>query len=78
MATGFSAGGLVVIAGAGSQSSAQASAQVANNDCAYGTYCTIDLGGPKIITFNDVEDYYEEENIENLSDEELERRYGAK
>ena len=33
VATGFSAGGLVVIAGAGSQSSAQASAQVANNDC---------------------------------------------
>lgn len=25
-------------------------------DCAYGTYCTIDLGGPKIITFNDVGD----------------------
>ena len=26
------------------------------SDCAYGTYCTINLGGPKIITYNDVAD----------------------
>ena len=29
--------------------------------CKYGTYCTIDLGGPKIITFNDVGDINEED-----------------
>jgi hypothetical protein len=26
------------------------------DDCDYGTYCTIDLGGPKIITYNDTGD----------------------
>ena len=40
------------------------------DDCAYGTYCTIDLGGPKIITFNDVADIQEgqfsdEQQIQN-------------
>ena len=32
------------------------STQSVQESCAYNTYCTIDLGGPKIITFNDAGD----------------------
>jgi len=50
------------------------------DDCAYGTYCTIDLGGPKIITFNDTGDIQDGAFAENdnLTDEEYMEKYGSK
>ena len=84
VATGFSASGLVVV-GVVSQSATQGMVPIAggNDDCAYGTYCTIDLGGPKIITYNDVGDIsgdeiIEDEGMDGLSEEEYKRRYGTK
>ena len=46
---------------AGGTTSATRSIQ---EDCAYQTYCTIDLGGPKIITFNDAGDIENGELVE--------------
>lgn len=49
------------------------------NDCAFGSYCTIDLGGPKIITFNDVQDIQDGELVdEGLSEEQYLEKYGSK
>jgi len=52
-------------------------APIAGSDgaCDYGTYCTINLGGPKIITFNDVADYrgdapIDEGEVEGLGKED--------
>lgn len=63
--------GFYEIAGGG-----QGAPAVSNgDDCAYGTYCTIDLGGPKIITYNDAGDI---KDGELTNDEEYLQEYGAK
>ena len=60
----YHANGLLIITDA-PQGSQKGMTEVAggSEDCAYGTYCTIDLGGPKIITFNDVADIKDGEVI---------------
>lgn len=81
-ASGFSNSGLIVI-GVSNSSSMQ---EVAGSDrgassanCEYGTYCTIDLGGPKIITYNDTADILDGELVdEDLTDEEYLQKYGTK
>ncbi len=62
------AGGMHEIAGNGSGAA----------DCAYGSYCTIDLGGPKIITYNDVADVVDGELVDGMSEEEYMKKYGSK
>ena len=65
---GAPAGGMSEVAGAGRA-----------QDCAYGTYCTIDLGGPKIITFNDVATIEDGAIVdETMSEQEMLERYGSK
>ena len=60
---GFSNSGMIVVSinnhsnNSGMSEVAGSSVTQSNvSDCAYGTYCTINLGGPKIITYNDVAD----------------------
>lgn len=48
-------------------------------DCDYGTYCTIDLGGPKIITFNDAGDIRGGELVDGqYNEDEGYDEYGGK
>lgn len=81
-ATGFTSSGAVVVVLEGGHSQGLeevAGAGSGQSDCAYGSYCTIDLGGPKIITFNDVGDISDGAiEDEELTDEEYARKYGGK
>ncbi len=72
---GAATGGITAIAGG----YAGESINLEQQTCDYGTYCTIDLGGPKIITFNDVADIENGEIAqEELSEEEYQKKYGTK
>ncbi|MGB7335168.1 MAG: hypothetical protein WBD01_05185 [Salaquimonas sp.] len=81
VATGYSDQGLIIIGVAtasGMQEIAGNQMGQSNADCQYGTYCTIDLGGPKIITFNDTGDIQDGELTEDLTEEEYLQKYGSK
>lgn len=77
----FASSGIIVV-GAASHSGLQPVAGghtgTSETNCEYGTYCTIDLGGPKIITFNDAGDIRNGVLEEELSEEEYIKKYGAK
>jgi len=87
---GFVNSGLIVLninTGAPQMQEVAGSVDVGEADCAYGSFCTINLGGPKIITFNDVADISDGEfavedpgiyGDEDLTDEEYIDKYGEK
>jgi hypothetical protein len=79
---GFVNTGLIVLninTGAPQMQEVAGSVDVSGADCAYGSFCTIDLGGPKILTYNDVADIEGGEFVtEDLSEDEYIEKYGPK